>query len=110
MSPYIMPGLKLRPLQRHHVNFDNVMEIVLKGSIHNIPEITSKSRVQDVVAIRMVAMWALRRNTPITLKSLGKLFNRDHTTVIHACQTVDRLIYACDDKIMAVVEKIRMHL
>lgn len=86
------------------------MEIVLNKSGKTKEEVISKSRTQDLTAIRMVAMWALRRNTEITLKTIGNLFNRDHTTVIHACQTVERLISADDSKIMAVVEKVRSNL
>ena len=53
----------------------------------------SKSRVMDVVSARHLAMFLCREITKSSLNTIGKHFgNRDHSTVIHACKTIeDRL-------------------
>ncbi len=40
---------------------------------------------QQVAAPRMLAMALCRRNTSRSLPEIGRFFNRDHTTVLHAC-------------------------
>lgn len=50
-----------------------------------------KTRVREVVQARQVIMHLAKLFTKLTLKSIGEYFGgRDHTTVIHATQTVHR--------------------
>jgi chromosomal replication initiator protein len=49
--------------------------------------ITGKTRKQEVVLARQMAMYIIKQNTALSLKSIGSHFGgRDHTTVIHSCQ------------------------
>ena len=49
-----------------------------------------KSRVMDVALARQVAMFLSREITDSSLDIIGKHFgNRDHSTVIHSCKTVE---------------------
>jgi chromosomal replication initiator protein len=51
--------------------------------------ITGKTRKQEVVVARQTAMYIIKQNTQLSLKSIGSHFGgRDHTTVIHSCQMV----------------------
>ena len=56
------------------------------------PELLSgKTRKREVVGPRQIAMYLIKRHTKSPLKVIGIQFgNRDHSTVIHAIQTVDR--------------------
>lgn len=61
---------------------------------YNLPaiEMTSQRRAREVARPRMVAMTLSKQMTPQSLPAIGKMFgNRDHTTVIHAVRTVERL-------------------
>ncbi len=50
-----------------------------------------KTRKQDVASPRQIAMYLAKRHTKSPLKVIGLHFgNRDHSTVVHAVQTVDR--------------------
>ncbi len=40
---------------------------------------------------RQIAMYLARELTPLSLPAIGKQFARDHTTVMHAIKTVERL-------------------
>jgi len=53
----------------------------------------AKKKSQEVVAARQIAMYLCRTLTPASLKLIGSKFgNRDHSTVIHACQQVSENI------------------
>jgi chromosomal replication initiator protein len=50
----------------------------------------AKTRKQEVVHARQVSMFLAKELTNSSLKTIGLHFGgRDHSTVIHACQTVD---------------------
>lgn len=58
-----------------------------------IGEMVSQRRSRGVARPRQVAMYLAKQRTPKSLPNIGKLFgNRDHTTVIHAVRTVERLM------------------
>jgi chromosomal replication initiator protein len=49
----------------------------------------AKKKSQEIVNARQIAMYLCRTLTPASLKLIGSNFgNRDHSTVIHACQQV----------------------
>ena len=58
-------------------------------------DLWSSSRTADLTMYRQIAMFDIKANKPsITLKGLGRIFNRDHTTVIYSIkQYEDRIIY-----------------
>ncbi len=53
--------------------------------------LTGKSRKREAAQARHVAMYLLRKHLRLPLKAIGQLFGgRDHTTVLHACEAVER--------------------
>ena len=49
----------------------------------------STCRKWNLVRARNLAMYLIRQKTNLSLLSIGKLFKRDHTTVIHAMRYVN---------------------
>ena len=49
-------------------------------------------RQKTFVKARFISMYILRATTTFTLKEIGEIFDRDHTTVIHALQVVNDVI------------------
>ncbi len=50
-------------------------------------------RTKTVALPRQVAMYLMRQLTALSLGEIGRMFgNRDHTTVLYACQKVGRLV------------------
>lgn len=50
-------------------------------------------RTRDRVEPRMICMYLLRKHTNMSLKAIGDYFRgKDHTTVLHACNTVRDLM------------------
>lgn len=57
-----------------------------------VAEMHSKKRSRAIARPRQVAMWLARELTHHSLPEIGEAFGgRDHTTVLHACKTVNTL-------------------
>ncbi|MCS7081941.1 MAG: chromosomal replication initiator protein DnaA [Bacteroidetes bacterium] len=60
-----------------------------------IPEdlVRAKTRKQEVVLARHIAMYLAKKLTKSSLKTIGLHFGgRDHSTVIHACESIEQLL------------------
>ena len=52
-----------------------------------------KQRDKHIVMPRQIAMYLIRQETEVSLLEIGQLFGgRDHSTVLHACEKIDREI------------------
>jgi chromosomal replication initiator protein len=73
------PVLSVETIQKYTAKFFNIEEALLRD----------KTRKQEVVQARQVAMYLCKELTASTLNTIGLHFGgRDHSTVIHAQQTV----------------------
>ncbi len=72
--------------------------------------VKSKTRKREVVQARQISMYFAKDMTKASLKSIGSHFgNRDHSTVIHACQTVNDLMDT-DKRFRADVEELNKRI
>jgi chromosomal replication initiator protein len=72
----------------------------------SIDQIKSKTRKREIVQARQISMYFAKQLTKASLKNIGMYFGgRDHSTVIHACQTVNDLIDT-DKKFKSDVEEL----
>lgn len=69
----------------------NIVEQVSRSRGVPVKDIMGTSRLKDIVAARQSAMW-LSRSQGISFARVGRFFNRDHTTILHACNKIDGLI------------------
>lgn len=93
---------------RTHLTIEEIQRIVC--DYLNIPEelIRAKTRKQEVVNARQLAMYFSKELTNCSLKTIGLHFGgRDHSTVIHAYQTVEDLSKT-DPKYRTVVQQLRL--
>ena len=51
-------------------------------------ELVGQGRPQSIAEPRQVAMYLCRRMTRASLDTIGASFNRNHSTVVHACKAV----------------------
>ena len=59
----------------------------------SVKELQSKSRKRAITIPRQIAMYLARKHTEESLVDIGKIFNRDHSTVLHAIKVVtDKLV------------------
>lgn len=51
------------------------------------------SRNREIVHARQMAMYRVRKERPdLSLPVIGRAFNRDHTTVLHAIRKIEKLL------------------
>jgi chromosomal replication initiator protein len=75
---------------RTPISIEHIQRSVCK--FFDVPEdlLRAKTRKQEVVFARQIAMYLAKQLTNASLKTIGLHFGgRDHSTVIHACQTVE---------------------
>ena len=89
---------------------DVIIEEVCK--FYNIEEeaLRGQSRTKETSQARQIAMFLIRSMTKLSLKDIGKEFqNRDHTTVIHSIERIEKLSKS-NPEIAEVVKDIRSNV
>jgi chromosomal replication initiator protein len=82
-----------RPLSISHIK----RKVCDYYSISNT-ELCSKDRSKDIALARQIAMYLARELTNVSLPKIGENFGgRDHSTVMHACDKVKRLLQSDTD-------------
>ena len=68
-----------------------IMLVVSEYYRISIEDLRSESRVMKYKTARQVAQDLIRWKAKMPLVKIGKMFNRDHSTIIYSCQTVSDL-------------------
>ena len=68
---------------------DKIIQTVCKIWSTSLDDVCGKSRKQDVVYTRMTIAYFLRRHTILSTTEIGRLINRDHSTIIHYLKAYD---------------------
>lgn len=68
-----------------------ISELVGRQFKIGLDEMQSRSRKRTIAFPRQVAMYLCRKHTEETLADIGKVFKRDHSTVMHAIKVVTEL-------------------
>ena len=88
----VMAQEVLRDLLRSHqkeITMDEIQKQVAQYYSIRITDMHSAKRARHIVRPRQIAMFLTKHLTTISLPNIGKHFGgRDHTTVIHAVQTI----------------------
>lgn len=89
------------------ISIDKIIEEVTSFFEIKIADIKGKTRLREVVLPRQVAMYLAKEMTSLSLKAIGYHFGgRDHSTVIHAIQTINDLI-GVDKELAANVKALK---
>lgn len=78
-------------IDNHPLTVDDILEKVC--SHYNVTQqnVFSRSRKRDYVIVRQVSMYFAQKYTKMPASRIGQLIgNRDHSTVIHSCSTVEQ--------------------
>ncbi len=74
-------------------------------------DLVSQKRTKELVQPRQVAMYLCRELTQMSYSNIAQSFNREnHTTVIHACKQIEKMIDESDDEresIMMLLDQFR---
>ena len=84
----IMRAVKV---DNHPLTIDDILEKVCHHYGLKQSQVTSKSRKRDYVQVRQISMYLAQKYTKMPAGRIGQLIGgRDHSTVIHSCNTVER--------------------
>lgn len=73
------------------VTIDNIMRIVSTYYNIRVADLSSKRRSRSLARPRQIAMALAKELTEHSLPEIGRAFDKDHTTVLHACKKVREL-------------------
>ena len=70
------------------VSAEDIMEVTAKFYGLTVDDLRHKSRLGSLVEARSIAMYLCRQLTDLSFPEIGRLFNRDHSTVMTSCKKV----------------------
>lgn len=92
------------------ISIEQIQETVCEQFNLELELLKSKTRKRQIVQARQISMYFAKQLTKSSLTKIGKHFGgRDHSTVIHACQTVSNLMDT-DTEFKDKVEEIQKKL
>lgn len=75
------------------ITIDTIQKMVCEYYEIGYDKLQAKTRKREIVQARQISMFLAKQYTKNSLKTIGDHFGgRDHTTVIHSCQTVKDLM------------------
>ena len=75
---------------RKTITINVIKKLVCKNCQISISDIISRSRKQNILQPRQIAIYLSRRFTDLSLQNIGKSFNRYHATALHSISAVER--------------------
>jgi chromosomal replication initiator protein len=94
------------------ITIDTIQKMVC--DYYDVPyeKLLQKTRKREIVQARQITMYLAKAFTKNSLKTIGEHFGgRDHTTVIHSCQTVKDLMDTDNtfrDSVMELQQKVQL--
>ncbi|MGH2506807.1 MAG: chromosomal replication initiator protein DnaA [Ktedonobacteraceae bacterium] len=80
-------------VRESRLNGRQIAEVVAEFYHISLEAMCSKQRDKHIVMPRQIAMYLIRQETTVSLLEIGQLFGgRDHSTVLHACEKIDRAV------------------
>ena len=76
--------------QRKRITIDVIKKLVCKYYNVSLEDVMSRSRKQNLVRPRQIAIYLSRHYTDAPLQSIGKSFNRYHATALHSIKCIER--------------------
>ena len=100
MSYWTQPAMKERlDIKQQTQAAQNIISKVAKFYGLTSDEILGRCRERRLIKARFISIYFIKQKTEFTLVTIGKIFNRDHASIIHALktiQTVKELHYETD--------------
>ena len=76
--------------QRKRITIEAIKKLVCKYYDVSIEDVMSRSRKQNLVRPRQMAIYLARSYTDAPLQTIGKSFNRYHATALHSIKCIER--------------------
>lgn len=79
----------LMEIQSRQITLTNIQKVVTTYYGLKTADLMGKSRAANIAKPRQLAMYVARLLTQHSLPEIGRAFERDHSTVMHACRKVE---------------------
>lgn len=76
---------------RQNVTIENIIKCICSFYDIQKDDLLGKKRPKNIAMPRQVAMYLCRKMTDASLPKIGYAFGRDHTTVIHAYEKIEKM-------------------
>lgn len=90
-------------------NIAKIQKAVAEFYDLTVENLKSKKRTANINKARQVAMYLCKMTTEETIERIGLEFNRDHATVIHACDKIDEE-YKKNDELKDEIKEIKVKI
>ncbi len=90
-------------------NIAKIQKAVAEYYDLTVENLKSKKRTANINKARQIAMYLCKMTTEETIERIGLEFNRDHATVIHACDKIDEE-YKKHNELKEQVKEIKMKI
>jgi len=94
------------------ITIDAIQKMVCEYFGVGFEKLSQKTRKREIVQARQISMYLAKSFTKNSLKTIGDHFGgRDHTTVIHSCQTVKDLMDTDSmfrENVMEITQKVQL--
>ena len=88
----------------------DILNAVTQRFASKLGDLLGKRRTRSIALPRQVAMYLIYKHTRLSLKEIGGHFGgRDHTTVLHARQAIERQMEQ-DKAFRSMIQDIERHL
>ena len=85
LNYYAAPGL----MTQDRISVTIILDKVSKYFDVTIPGLTGPSRKSKIVMARQIAQFLLRSELKMPVKAIGRLFNRDHSSVLYTIKYIN---------------------
>jgi len=82
---------------------DRIISTVAKKYAITKGDIMSSKRAKEIATARHITIYITRTITDLSLPSLGKVFSRDHSTILSSCNVIESKI-ATDQKLKSEID------
>ena len=97
-------------IRKSQITIQDIQKVVAQHYNINEDLLLAKTRKQEIALARQVAMFLCKELTGNSLKTIGMHFGgRDHSTVIHACNTIETMLEK-DQHTLGEIDSIRRQL
>lgn len=96
--------------KKQKISVQKILNIVSSYYSISVEQLTGKSKTNNVVNARHVAIYLIREELDLPLKQIGQQFsNRDHATVIHSITKVEESLKT-DTQLSTAIEELKKQI
>jgi chromosomal replication initiator protein len=94
MNYWSMPSLRERQkAMKEKINYvESIIKEICKYYSLTAEQVKGKSRKREIVKARFISIYIIKNETDFTLSAIGRIFNRDHSTILHSIKIINNTL------------------